>query len=99
MADLSGKYWSTLEEQLVQKAANFMLELERRLTLGGAPYGAVDLAPEEQAERFLEMAPEDYKMLVANLNEKYRGLPDAYERVNQDLANFLADMILKTGGV
>ena len=97
-SNLSGKYLEDLEEQLVSWASEYMLEMEKALT-EVYPYGSVPLSPDDQIGRFIEMQGPDYQMLVAKLNEKYRGFPDAYDRVNKDLASFLSDMITKAAMV
>lgn len=57
------------------------------------PYGALRLTPAEQLQGFYQMAPQDYIALIDRLNQQYRGLPDAMDRVNKDLALYLAHMI------
>ncbi len=97
MTSVGGQYFDGLEDELVSWAAQYMLDLEKELTIQ-YPYGSQRLQPDEQALRFTEMAPQDYVKMIGMLNDKYRGFPDAYDRVNADLAAFLADMIAKTAG-
>lgn len=54
------------------------------------PYGSVRLTPADQLVRFTEVQPEDFEALIARLNDKYRGLPNATTLVNQDLAKWVA---------
>lgn len=54
------------------------------------PYGTVKLSPADQLVRFQEVQPQDFEALIAKLNDKYRGLPNATTLVNTDLANWVA---------
>jgi hypothetical protein len=52
------------------------------------PYGSRKLTPDEQLERYLNMTDQDWQALQVRLEERFRGLPDANDRVKQDLQNF-----------
>lgn len=90
--NLSGPYLNPLKDELVKWAAELRLFLYKQLT-EDYPYGSVKLNSVEQWSRFTEMKPQDYEMLISMLNEKYRGMPNAYDLVNKDLASFLGHMM------
>lgn len=56
-------------------------------------YGQRKLTQLEQLQRFANLQPQDWDSLIANLYDRYRGLPDTESRVNQDLANYIARMV------
>lgn len=56
------------------------------------PYGSRKLTPDEQLDRFLGMTDEDWEMVQARLQERFRGLPDADSRVARELRNFSSRM-------
>lgn len=89
MAQVSGKYLDDLEERLVKWAADYTLRMEEKLK-ETYPYNSTPLTEQEMLTRFLDMSGPDYAKLVAILNEKYRGQPDVYDRVNRELADFLS---------
>lgn len=58
------------------------------------PYGTVEVSPTEQYQSYLEMTPEDWDALIAQLQNRYRGLPNVRELVDKDLARYVARMHL-----
>lgn len=74
--------WYTTRRQTLIKA------MEERY-----PYGSVRLTPTEQLTRFLEMSPDDWSQMIVALHERYRGLPDAYDRVDRDLQAYTNRML------
>jgi hypothetical protein len=58
----------------------------------GYPYGSVPLTPREQVDRFMSMAPEDWKDMTDKLADRHRGKPNAPELVRKDLEEFVARM-------
>jgi hypothetical protein len=100
--NLSGPKLEAMVEELKEWAVDYKLKLHMRLKQGGYPYGAVKLNDTEQFARFMEMRGQDYEALVANLNAKYLGHPQAYNMVNKELADFMYAMVgiaLKKMGV
>lgn len=92
MADLSGPRLNGIVKDLSTWAAQQRQVYINALSQGG-PYGTQKLTPAEQIERFIQATPQDYEGMVVKLNEKYRGLPDAQNKVNTDLAQYIRRMI------
>ena len=57
------------------------------------PYGTHKLSQTEQLINFEQMGPNEMSQMIAQLYDRYRGLPDAQERVNRDLAAYIARML------
>ena len=75
---------------------NQIFQMRQRLIKAleqGTPYGAVNLTPEEQYMEFVSMQPEDWNALIAQLTNRYRGLPNARQLVNADLAAYTRKMM------
>lgn len=90
---LGGPQLDKTVDRVVAMYAQRRQRLIAALEEGGYPYGGRKLTASEQISRFIEMVPEDYQSLVIKLNDKYRGLPNAYDLVNKDLAAFISRMI------
>ncbi|HXH05377.1 MAG TPA: hypothetical protein VNI83_02185 [Vicinamibacterales bacterium] len=60
----------------------------------GYPYGTKPLSPIEQLMRYMEvrMDPQAWRALVMMLEDRYRGLPDARDRVERDLQAYVRRM-------
>jgi len=56
------------------------------------PYGSTPLTTDEQVQQYLSMTPEDWQMLIGKLEERFRGMPDAQEKVQQQLNNYIKSM-------
>ncbi len=84
--------YNSMKGRLTDWAADYRYRVIQALTAKGT-YSAVKLTPNEQIARFMEMHEVDYETLVQTLNNRYKGLPDAYERVNTDLARFVDRML------
>ena len=58
------------------------------------PYGAVPLTPMDQLARYSEMQldPASWRALVMMLEDRYRGLPDARQKVERDLQAYVRRM-------
>lgn len=91
MPQITGPQLESISKALKDWYITRRLELIDVLT-SDEPYGKVHLSPVEQYTRFLEMQPEDWVALIADLSNRYRGLPDSQERVNQDLYRYVAQM-------
>lgn len=59
----------------------------------GYPYGAVHLTPAEQYQNFIQMQPEDWSALIAQLTNRYRGEPHSEQLVNADLSAYAQKML------
>lgn len=92
MPDLSGPRLNNIVKDLSLWAAQTRQTYIEALSQGG-PYGSQKLTPQEQVMRFIQSTPQDYEGMIAKLNEKYRGLPDAQNKVNTDLAQYIRRMI------
>lgn len=90
--NLSGPALDPLKKDLLAWASETKQWLYKQMT-EGYPYGSVKLTSVEQWDRFTHMQPQDYEKVISMLNEKYRGMPNAYDLVNRDLAAFLSHMI------
>lgn len=66
----------------------------------GYPYGSVLLDPRGQLEDFLNKTPEDWEKMFAGLALRYRGQPDADQRIQSDVMAYLERMsrIMQGGG-
>ena len=87
MAILSGPELDKLVERLKVWYAKTRLELIELLSTP-YPYGSVRLTPDEQVERFQLMTEDDWAAMQAGFANKYRGLPDQEQRVEQDMQNY-----------
>lgn len=58
------------------------------------PYGSRPLSNIEQVSQFLEVlqGPGQFAAIMASLYERYRGLPDASQRVQNDINAYINDM-------
>ena len=91
LTGLSGPFFDGIVEELTEwylETKEFLIEMLTK----DYPYGSVELTPEEQLENFLTMREDDWIALKERLALRYRGRPDAEERVQNDLADFLVYM-------
>ena len=58
----------------------------------GYPYGSVKLSPAEQLSGYLSMTPEDWQVLFARLERRFRGLPDSRGLVEKEAARYVQRM-------
>lgn len=93
MADLSGPRLNGLVKDLSIWAANQRQLYINAISQGG-PYGTTKLTLDEQIQRFVQSTPQDYEAMIVKLNEKYRGLPNAQDLVNKDMANYIRRMVV-----
>lgn len=93
MPDLSGPKLNKFTRDLAKWAAQRRQFYINALSQGG-PYGTTKLTPQEQIQRFVQSTPQDYEAMIVKLNEKYRGLPNAQDLVNKDMANYIRRMIV-----
>ena len=56
------------------------------------PYGSIKLSPDEQLKKFMTMSPDDWRILTAQLSDKYRGEPDQAKLVQQDINHIITQM-------
>lgn len=101
MSGVNGPALDKLKAELQTWALKEKTRLRMLLT-NDYPFGAVKIDPVTQFSRFMEMTGQDYEQLVQQLNTKYLGDPQAYDKVNQELAAFLDHMVgiaLREGGV
>lgn len=56
------------------------------------PYGSVRLTPEEQLAKYLAMTEEDWSILFARLERRYRGLPNSRKLVEEEAAKYVKRM-------
>lgn len=89
---LSGPYFDSLVEELVQWFLDTKEFLIEALTEGGYPFGSVKLTPEQQLENFLRMDQTALEAMSARLSLRHQGHPDADARVQKDLADFFTHM-------
>lgn len=92
MPVLSGEQLENVREQATQWYVEMRQKLIKALEQG-TPYGAVQLTPEEQYMQFVGMQPEDWSALIAQLTNRYRGLPNQRQLVNADLAAYTRKMM------
>lgn len=92
MPVLSGQQLEQIRELSTQWYVQTRQKLIKALEMG-TPYGAVHLSPEEQYMNFVGMQPEDWSALIAQLNNRYRGLPNQRELVNSDLTAYTRKML------
>lgn len=93
MADLSGKSSTQFVKDLQDWAAERRQFYIKAFSQGGTPYGTTKLSVDEQVSRFIQATQNDYAGIIESLNQRYMGLPDAQNRVNQDLANYIRRML------
>lgn len=75
-------------EWLPEYRQRLMAEVEK-----GGVYGTRQLTPDEQLQRFIEMQPQDYQVLIMRLQQRYAGLQDADDRVNRDISKYISSMV------
>lgn len=90
--NINGPALDKLEQRLLKRAQDYIQTMYKNMT-DQYPYGSVRLNNFEQWNRFTQMQPQDLEMMISMLNEKYRGMPNAYDLVNRDLSDFLAHMM------
>jgi hypothetical protein len=88
---MSGPELNAMVERLRKRYLDTKEVLIKALTKNG-PYGSVKLTPEEQLENFLSMSTQDLEELSNRLALRYRGRPDANEKVQQELEAFFTYM-------
>lgn len=83
-------------DRLKKDAMDWYYDMRQRLIEDlerGYPYGAVKLSPAEQYQNYIQMQPEDWTGLIAQLTNRYRGLPDQDRLVNNDLSSYVRKML------
>lgn len=93
MVDISGPKLDQQVKDLHEWYALTRQKLMKSLSTPRA-YNTHKLSPSEQVMRFISMTPQDYSALITKLNDKYRGLPNAYDLVNRDLSVFMRRMVV-----
>ena len=88
---MNGAYLNRLKKEFLEWYPNYRQRLLTAMEQGEV-YGARQLTTDEQVSRFIEMTPEDYKVLLMRLQQRYAGLPDADSRINRDLATYMSRM-------
>ena len=84
----SGPALEEIHDELVQwyldtrRALIEMMEESR-------PYGAIELDPEEQLHRAVTMTPEEWQQELGRIQLRYRGEPDAEEKVAAAVQEYL----------
>ncbi len=58
----------------------------------GFPYGSVKLTPMEQLIHYRGLTAEDWQVMVEQLYDRYRGLPDASSKVAEQLDRYKGRM-------
>lgn len=94
MSSVGGPYLERLRDALVEWYPQYRQKLMNALTEDGPPYGHVRIPPTAQVSDFFSKDPNGWAMLITQLNERYRGLPDATARVNHDLTAYIRQMII-----
>lgn len=87
-----GSYLQRLYTDLSKMLTDYRLKLIESLEQD-MPYRSVKLSPIEQYTKFQKMDGNSYAQLISRLYERYRGLPNATERVNADLVRYLRQMM------
>lgn len=87
-----GSYLDRLYTELSRKIAVYRLELIKALEKD-MPYRSVRLSPAEQVLKFDMMNGESWAQLTSRLYERYRGLPNATQLVNEDLRRYISRML------
>lgn len=87
-----GSYMERLHEALQKKLVAYRLQLIEALEKD-MPYRSVKLSTSEQYVKFQKMDGNSWAQLVMRLYERYRGLPDATNRVNTDLMRYIRQMM------
>lgn len=92
-SSVSGPKLDNLKQTLIEWYAQKRIELIEAFE-EDHPYGSVRLSKMEQYAQFEAKLqdPNNWIMLVASLYERYRGLPDASERVQKDLEDYIRSM-------
>ena len=92
MAGVGAKEMEGYVREVSQWYAETRLWLIERLEEDGYPYGMTPKPETQQLIEFLNMTPQDYADLFAQFKERYRGLPDAYNRAVADMESYRQDM-------
>src|SRR5436190_15574251 len=87
-----GSYMERLHQELQKRLVNYRLSLIEALEKD-MPYRSVKLSPSEQYIKFQKMDGNSWAQLIMRLYERYRGLPDATQRVNTDLMRYIRQMM------
>lgn len=87
-----GSYMERLHDALQKKLVSYRLQLIEALEKD-MPYRSVQLSTSEQYIKFEKMDGNSWAQLVMRLYERYRGLPDATNRVNNDLMRYIRQMM------
>ena len=88
---MNGAYLNRLKKEFLEWYPQYRQKLIAAIEEGEV-YGTRPLTPDEQVSRFMEMQPEDYRVLIMRLQQRYAGMPNAEFLMNRDLATFLSRM-------
>lgn len=88
---MNGQYLNRLKKEFLDWYPQYRQRLLAAMEQGEV-YGTRPLTPDEQVSRFMEMQPEDYRVLIARLQQRYAGMPNADYLMNRDLATFISRM-------
>lgn len=99
-SSLSGPKLDETKEYLIDWYARKRIELIEAFE-EVYPYGSKPLSNSEQLAQFQQrlLNPESWTVLIASLHERYRGLPDAAQRVDQDIQDYIRSMRSLTSGM
>ncbi len=92
MSGLGAKEMEGVVKEVGIWYAETRLWLIEHLEEDGYPYGMTPKPEVEQLMQFLNMTPQGYADLFAQFKERYRGLPDAYDRAVKDMDSYRQDM-------
>jgi len=91
MAIISGPELDKLKDELVEwytATKQYLIDVLSE----EYPYGSTPLTTDEQVQQYLSMTPEDWQMLIGKLEDRFRGMPDAQQKVQQQLDNYIRSM-------
>jgi len=99
MPIIAGPELDKIKKELIEWYLTTREWLINTLEEGGYPYGAHELSPAEQLQKFMAMTPEEWRYMTTKLAERYRGRPDQRELVEADLRDYTTRMTRMMGGV
>lgn len=89
---LSGPILDKLKEELTEWYATRRQQLIAAME-EDHPYGTIKISVDEQYQNFMDSTPDDLASMVAQLRNKYRGLPNASQLVSRDMATYFRSMM------
>ena len=92
MPVVSGERLDKVAERLHEWFVGTRLSLIKKLEVSGYPFGNVPLSPREQLTRYINMTPEQWTAFYGHLYLRYKGMPDAPNRVMNDIRQFQGEM-------